>query len=127
MVDIEYRPVQKIIIHEVIKYELENFIELKAQPRPPNTPPSIVRWAEGTVFDYMAFPQTHELINERAKDGTIHWDFIEFAQMKNYVEVLGNPNGTSHVKVINVSNNTAVSGAIRWIKSQSQWSGSTGT
>jgi hypothetical protein len=127
LVDIEYRPVQKIIIHEVIKYELDDFIQLKAQPRPPNAPPSIVRWADGAVFDYLAFPQTQELVNQRAKEGTIHWDFIEFAEMREYTEALGNSDGSTQAKVINVSNNTAVSDAIRWIRSQPQWSGSTGT
>ena len=127
MVDIEYRPIQKIVIHEVIKYELDDFIQLKAQPNPPNTPQSIVRWTGGTVFDYLTFPQTQELINQRAKSGTIHWDFIEFAEMKEYSDLLDNPETKTQVKVINVSNNTAVSDAIRWIKLQPQWSGSTGT
>lgn len=116
MVDVEFHPVQKIIVHEAIKYDLDEFLRMKAQPLPNGQPPPPVRWVEGLVFQVGMLPMTPELINERVHDGVVHWSFIEFAEMSTYQKVLTHPDTQAQLRVIDGSNNSAVGDVIRHFK-----------
>ncbi len=125
MVDVAYQPIKKIIVHEVLKQSLDDFIRMKAQPAPNGMPPMPVRWIDGIVFTFNGMPATPEMINERVRDGTVHWDFVEFAEMQNYQKVLFHPETNVPLSIVDNSNNTAVSDVIRWLKKQRQWSSTT--
>lgn len=122
MVDIDYKPIKKIAVHEIIKNPLNNFIKMKTKSVNPNALPLPVRWAEGVVFTATAFPPTEKLVNEEV-DGTIHWQHVEFAEMPEYQQVITNQESGTTVGVIDFSNNTAVTDFIRWLKRQPQWFG----
>ena len=113
MVEVEYQPVRKVIVHEAIKYDYDEFLRMKAQILPNGTPPLPVRWVDGIVFMFSGIQMTPELINERVRDGTIHWDFIEFAEMSNYQNVVTHPDTQTQLRVINATNNSAICDVIR--------------
>ena len=120
MVDVEYQPVKKIIVHEIIKYTFDEFLNLKVRSPNPNLPPISVRWANGVVFTASAYPSTSELINQQVQ-GIVHYANVEFAEMEEYQSILMNQSSGGSVPVVNYSNNTAVTDFIRWLKDQSQW------
>jgi len=123
MAKIEYRPVKKIIAHDVIMREFDEFINQKVV-RPPN--PNVIqipaRWADGIVFTVMAFPATPELVNEEVA-GTVHWSHVEFAEMQEYQQMLTNPKSGGSLMVTDYSSNTAVLDFVHWLKKQPQWFG----
>ena len=119
MVDVEYKPVQKIIVHEAIKHDLPDFLRMKAVPGPQGTPPIPVKWCEGVLFEFGALPNTPELVNERARDGVIHWAFIEFAEMPQFQNLVTHPDTQVQLRVIDVSNNSAMADVIRDFKNNS--------
>ena len=121
MVEIKYSPIQKIVVHEAIKHNLDEFIHLKVQPRPPNTGAIPFRWVDGILFDFASVLPTEQIVNERVRDGIVHWDFIEFAEMPKFQNNLMNPDNGATWRVLDGSTNTAVVDAIRWLKSQPQW------
>ncbi|MHB8545920.1 MAG: hypothetical protein ACYDAJ_04065 [Nitrosotalea sp.] len=121
MVEIQYSPIKKIVVHEIIKYNLEDFIKLKAQPAPTGLPPPPLRWIDGIVFDFASMPLTPEMVNEQAHNGVVHWGFIEFTEMPQIQPNLVHPDTGVSRRVIDGSNNTAVQDAIRWLKGQPQW------
>ena len=116
MVDVEYQPVKKIIVHEAIKYTFDDFVKMKAHTISPNQPVLPVRWCDGVIFTYAGVQQTPELINERVQNGVIHWDFIEFAEMPNYQKVVTHPDTQVQLRVIDASNNSAIADVIRHFK-----------
>lgn len=125
MVDVAYQPIKKIIIHEILKQSLDDFVRMKAQSAPNGMSPMPVRWIDGIVFAFNGMPVTPEMINERVRDGTVHWDFVEFAEMPNYQKALFHPETNVPLPIVDNSNNTAVSDVIRWLKKQRQWSSAT--
>ena len=126
MVDVEYHPVSKVIVHEAIKYDFDEFVRMKAQPMPNGAPPMPVRWNNGIIFVNNGMQPTPELINERVRDGTVHWDFIEFAEMEDFQNVVTHPDTQVQLRVIDNSNNTAISDVIRFFKNDPRFSSSSG-
>jgi hypothetical protein len=122
MVEVQYSPTKKIVVHEIIKSELSDFIKMKVQPRLPNMQAMPFRWIDGIVFTFMSTIPTEQLINEHVRDGVIHWDHIEFAEMPTFQNVLVNTENGATWPVIDGSNNTAVCDVITWLKNQPQWS-----
>lgn len=123
MVEIEYKPINKIVVHEIIKQPLTEFIRMKARPSNPNIPNIPARWAEGIVFVAGAYPPTPELVNEQVQ-GTVHWSDMEFAEMEDYQQILTDQDSGGSVRVTNYSSNSAVTALVRWLKKQPQWFGS---
>jgi len=120
MAEIEYKPVKKIVAHDIIMKQLDEFINQKVRPPNPNIIQIPARWADGIVFTVTAFPATPELVNEEVA-GTVHWSHIEFAEMNEYQQMLTNPKSGGSLMVADYSSNTAVLDFIHWLKKQPQW------
>lgn len=121
MVEVVFQPIRKIVIHEIIKNDFNSFVRMKAQQMP-NMPPPYARWIDGILFDFVGvMTPTPELINERFRDGTIHWEIINFAEMPQYRQTVAHPENGTILHVMDNSSNTAVSEAIRWLKKQPAW------
>ncbi len=120
MVEIEYKPIEKIIVHEIIKNTYDEFLNNFAVPQPPNAPPPVARWIDGILFTFRGYPPSPELLRDNLQ-GTIHWEIVNFTEMENYSSPLMNPRTNTTLQVIDNSTNTAVSDFIRWLKRQPQW------
>lgn len=49
MTEIEYHPIKKIAVHEIIKQSYDDFLNGKARPQPQGGVPTQVRWEDGTI------------------------------------------------------------------------------
>jgi len=121
MVDIEYKPTLKIIIHEIIRSEFQYFLNMFAIPQPSGMPPPDVRWIDGILFNFFAFPPSPEALKDKI-EGTIHWEIVNFTEMEKYKSTVTNPQNNIIMSVLDNSSNTAVSDFVRWLKNDSQWS-----
>ena len=126
MVDVEYQPARKVIVHEAIKHELPEFLRMKARPQPNGAPPNPCHWCDGVIFQYSALPMTPELINQRVEHGVIHWNFIEFAELPDYQNIVNHPETQTQMGVINATNNSAIADVIRHFKGDSRFFPQTG-
>ena len=126
MVDVEYQPIRKIVVHEAIKHSLDEFRRMFAQPKP-NAPPDAVRWIDGVIFSFSAMQPTPELINERVRDGVIHWDFIIFAEMPDYQDIVTHPETQVQLRVTDNTNNSAIADVIRHFRNDPRFFPSEGT
>lgn len=126
MVDIDYKPIKKIAVHEIIKQPLNTFAKMKTKSPAPNVPPMSLRWADGIVFTATSFPMTEKLVDEQV-EGIIHWQNVEFAEMEEYQQVLTNSESGTSATIVDYSNNTAVTDFIRWLRKQPQWFGTSST
>lgn len=120
MVEIEYKPVQKIIVHEIIKNTYDEFLDNFAIPQPPNVPPAMARWIDGVLFMFKGYPPSQEILQDNIQ-GTIHWELVNFTEKENFETPLMNPRTNGTLEVKDNSANTAVADFIRWLKRQSQW------
>jgi len=123
MVDIEYQPIKKIIVHEIIKNTLDEYLRMKAVPPVPNQPVIGSRWIDGILFDPVGYPNIPEIIRDNM-EGIVHWNIVNFTDLPEYKPILNHPDTGAPLQVIDNSTNTAVSDFIRWLKTQSQWGSS---
>ena len=125
MVDIEYQPIKKIIVHEIIKYSLNEFINLKGRVLPGQAQPLPVRWAEGIVFSNASYAGTSPEMLTQQLEGITHWAAVEFAELDDYRQILNHPTTGTAIQLVDNSNNKAVSYFILWLKKRPEWSTST--
>jgi len=123
MVDIEYSPISKIIVHEIIRSEYQNFLNMFAIPQPPDGPQPNARWIDGILFLFKGFPPSPEVLRDKIQ-GVLHWEIVNFTEMEQYTPTITNPENNVIMKVLDNTSNTAVSDFIRWLKNDSQWASS---
>ena len=116
MVDVEFQPIRKVIVHEAMKYDFNEFVERYAIQPPPGIPPAVARWTDGIIFVFNTVQPTPELINERIHDGVIHWDFLIFAEMPDFQNVVTHPDTHAQLRISDNTNNSAVTDVIRHFK-----------
>lgn|SRR3990167_7194998 len=116
MVEIEYKPVKKIILYEILFYEYDNFIDMVIKFTHGQI---VLKWCNGVLFTSEMMPYTPDTIADRI-DGTIHWNFVEFAYMPKYNPTVMSDNGII-ITVVDVSTNSAINDVTTWLKRQPQW------
>jgi hypothetical protein len=93
---------KKIIIHEIIKYDLDTFFKVRMAGVPPRISAKPLLWANGVVFDRTPIASTDEVVKEQL-DGMLHWSSLEFAFMPSYESKI--KIADSSLEIIDVSPN----------------------
>ena len=115
MVEFEYQPWKKIVVHEVIKHPIEFFISqhsLGVQSGGIGRP---LTWVDGLVFSRLGFRDTDDIIKEKLR-GTIHYSSIIYGILKKYQPQFMVKEGNIKIPVINVSDNKIFREMAAWIK-----------
>ena len=114
MVEFEYQPWKKIIIHEVVKYPIDFFVSqhsLGVQPGGIGRP---LIWAGGFVFDRALFRETDDVINEKL-EGRLHYSSIVYGLLEKHQPEF-KVEGNIRIPVVDVSNNEVFKEMVAWIK-----------
>jgi len=120
MVDFEFNPVKKIIIHEILKWSMEEFIARFVKPNSP------LQWVDGIVMQKSTYKtQTTTMIDDEL-NGVVHWAMVEFAEMADYKPTLGNEIEGEFAPITDVSNNNGFKDFARWLKNDPRWFSSSG-
>jgi len=84
LVKVTFKPWEEVIIHEAIRYSLEDLVKLLSIGVPPGGRTSPVLWAKGVIFTLAAMPPaTSEIIKEQL-EGKIHYAAVQWASMPEY-------------------------------------------
>lgn len=114
MVEFEYQPWKKIIVHDVMKFPLEHFKSthsLGVQQGGVGIP---LIWADGIVFDKNVFRDTDDIIKEKL-EGKVHWSSLSYAIMEKYQSEF-KVEGSIRIPVMNVGDNVVFRKMAEWIK-----------
>lgn len=87
MVEFEYQPYSKVIIHEIIKIPLEIIITSRTLGVPDGGVAQPIRWANGFTLDIGFIQPTDEVINQQLK-GITHWAALTYAEMEEFKDVI---------------------------------------
>jgi hypothetical protein len=108
MVEIEYLPYGKIIVHEVRKLEVQDFLQWVASQveaqKQGGTP--TVNWVDGIAFLTGEFMATPELVSENLK-GRIHYAVVFFTETSYQPEKRIMVNGRDSVVRFSKGDNNA--------------------
>ncbi len=98
MVEVEYKPYEKIIVHELRKLEVQDFflwvasqVEAQKQGATPT-----VHWVDGIAFVTGEFMVTPEMVTENLK-GRIHYAVVFFTEIPYQPERRVTVNGRDSV------------------------------
>jgi len=109
-----YKPVEELVILEMVEYTLEKLAETGALIQDAGHP-LVLNWAEGVIFHHMPLPfNTKELLKER-QQGRIYWASVIYAPMPEYRPSL--KIGPRDIPVVATPNPLLIKAA-KWIKQQ---------
>ena len=120
-VKIEVEPYSRIVIHEVVEYPLENFLDLilmGAHAAGGTTIP-LLQWAEGVVLQIQPFNPDSEAVIEEQLKGTVHYAGVAFSLKERFEPEIRTPKGT--IRLIDGGANANLSKVAIFLKSRSKY------
>jgi len=108
MVEIEYLPLQKIVIHDIELSPLDRFVDHSAGRG------GSLGWCNGMLFSIQHFPPDPDLIKDSIK-GIHHWQVVEVAQCEKFQTEMKNKSNLS-IQVLDQSHNEVLVDAIKKVR-----------
>jgi len=115
MVEIEFKPLRKVVIHEEIEHELNYLVRLRVLGLQKQSLAQPLSWAEGIVFSRNLMPINDDLIKQWL-DGVLHFQAIEWARMPKYRKEIKHRGIT--IPVIDMSDNPTIIDLARALKNR---------
>jgi len=115
MVEVVYQPWKKIVIHEIVKYTLDDLVKLQSLGVEPGGLADALLWAGGIVFSSSTMFETKDVIKEKL-EGVVHWSSVEWALMPEYKEVIIIKETNVKIPIINVSAHPIYTAVSEWLK-----------
>jgi hypothetical protein len=115
MVKVVYQPWEKIVIHEIVKYALDDLVKLQSLGVEPGGLADPLLWAGGIVFSSSTMVDTKDVIREKL-EGVVHWSSVEWALMPEFKEVIIIKETNVKIPVINVSTHSIYKTVSKWLK-----------
>ena len=115
MVEFEFQPWKKIIVHEVAKFPLQHFISSHSLGVQEGGIGSPLIWVDGFIFEKGTLPDTDDIIKDKL-EGKLHWNFLQYGVMENYQPEIKVTPGNIRIPVINVSDNETFREMAAWVK-----------
>lgn len=115
MVKVTITPWEEIVIHESIRYELDDFIKLCCIGVQAGGLAEPLQWADGVVFRNMLMPPTEDVVREMIA-GRLHWSAIAWALMPKYQPVYIINEINARIPIVNVSTMATISDVVKALK-----------
>lgn len=120
MVEFEYRPYRKIVIHQIQKIPLEQLIYVSAIGVEDGGTCTPFYWTNGIIFQHQSIPYSDEMISESLK-GIIHWSLLTYEYLEEYKEELEGPRRVK-IPLIKTEDEIFIK-MVEWIKNVYEKSG----
>lgn len=114
MVEFEYQPWNKFIVHEVVKYPLEHFLATHSLGIQEGGIGRPLNWSDGIVFEHRTMRPTDDVIREKL-EGKVHWSSLNYGILEKFQEQFKMPRQIK-IPVVNLSNNEFFKEMAKWIK-----------
>ena len=99
---VTFKSWEEVIIHESIRFSLEDFIKLCSIGVQPGGLANPLHWAEGVVFRATLLPLTEDVVKEMLL-GKIHWSAVEWALMPEYRQAIMIGDINARIPIVDVS------------------------
>lgn len=114
MVEFEFQPWRKIIVHEVVKFPLQHFISGASYGVQTGGVGRPLTWANGFIFEKRGLRDTDDVVKEKL-EGKIYWSSLHYAILKKCQPEFKVP-GNIRIPVINLSDHETFREMATWIK-----------
>ena len=113
--EIVHEPWKRIVIHEIVRYVLDNLIKVRSLGVEPGGLAEPLLWADGIVFSRSTILETKEVLKEKI-EGVVHWSSVEWAIMSEFKEVIVIKETNVKVPIIDVSAHPIYKTVSRWLR-----------
>ncbi|TMI27064.1 hypothetical protein E6H36_04210 [Candidatus Bathyarchaeota archaeon] len=117
MPKIIYKPYDELIIHELVRYKLEDLVNLNALGVQSGGMGKPLYWAAGLAMVTYTLPSTDAVVNDQL-NGKAHWAHVAYAPMPKFESYIVLKENSVRIPVINASTNPIFNAAASWIKQQ---------
>jgi hypothetical protein len=101
--EIVIEPWKKLVIHEVIEYNFDQWMtQIAFSSKTAGGAIPTINWVNGIVFQSFNFPDTNTMVEEKLK-GVLHWSSVMFAIKEKFEKQIIKDNAT--INLIDVSVN----------------------
>jgi hypothetical protein len=120
--DITIEPWKKLIIHEIIEYQFDDWVkQIAFSTRSSGGGIPTMQWTNGIVFASSSLPTTNATVEEQLK-GVLHWSSVSFAIKEKFEKQIVKENAT--INLVNVSVNEIFNKLSVELKAQSKYTNS---
>lgn len=117
--DITIEPWKKLIIHEIIEYQFDDWVkQIAFSTRSSGGGIPTMQWTNGIVFASSSLPTTNATVEEQLK-GVLHWSSVSFAIKENFEKQIVKENAT--INLVDVSVNEIFNKLSVELKAQSKY------
>ena len=117
--EISVEPWKKLIIHEIIEYQFEDWVkQIAFSTKSSGGGIPTMQWTNGIVFSPATFPTTNATIEEQLK-GILHWSSVAFALKEKFEKQIVKENAT--INLVDVSVNEIFKDLAKNLKKQSKY------
>ena len=120
--DITIEPWKKLIIHEIIEYQFDDWVkQIAFSTRSSGGGIPTMQWTNGIVFASSSLPTTNATVEEQLK-GVLHWSSVSFAIKEKFEKQIVKENAT--INLVDVSENEIFNKLSVELKAQSKYTNS---
>ena len=120
--DITIDPWKKLIIHEIIEYQFDDWVkQIAFSTRSSGGGIPTMQWTNGIVFASSSLPTTNATVEEQLK-GVLHWSSVSFAIKEKFEKQIVKENAT--INLVDVSVNEIFNKLSVELKAQSKYTNS---
>jgi len=120
--DITVEPWKKLIIHEIIEYQFDDWVkQIAFSTRSSGGGIPTMQWTNGIVFASSSLPTTNATVEEQLK-GILHWSSVSFAIKEKFEKQIVKENAT--INLVDVSVNEIFNKLSIELKAQSKYTNS---
>ena len=117
--DITIEPWKKLIIHEIIEYQFDDWVkQIAFSTRSSGGGIPTMQWTNGIVFASSSLPTTNATVEEQLK-GVLHWSSVSFAIKEKFEKQIVKENAT--INLVDVSVNEIFNKLSIELKAQSKY------
>ena len=117
--DITIEPWKKLIIHEIIEYQFDDWVkQIAFSTRSSGGGIRTMQWTNGIVFASSSLPTTNATVEEQLK-GVLHWSSVSFAIKEKFEKQIVKENAT--INLVDVSVNEIFNKLSVELKAQSKY------
>ena len=122
LMDITIEPWKKLIIHEIIEYQFDDWVkQIAFSTRSSGGGIPTMQWTNGIVFASSSLPTTNATVEEQLK-GVLHWSSVSFAIKEKFEKQIVKENAT--INLVDVSVNEIFNKLSVKLKAQSKYTNS---
>jgi hypothetical protein len=123
LVKVTFKPMEEVIIHDSVHYQLEDLVKLITINVNPGARTAPLTWAKGVAFTYiLLLPDTSEAVAKDLLEGKTHWFNVQWTLMPEYKKEIEVEDTKVTIPIADLTSNSLICDVAEALKQQAEQS-----